>query len=54
LRSSSGVLKALQTLSAAGQNAMAPAVAVNQGGNAVATWRRFDGTNNRIQAAAGP
>jgi uncharacterized protein YheU (UPF0270 family) len=41
-----------QTLSAAGQSAFFPQVAVDQGGNAVFVWQRFDGTNYRIQARA--
>jgi hypothetical protein len=40
------------TLSAAGQNALDPQVAVDPNGNAVFTWRRFDGTKWRIQARA--
>jgi hypothetical protein len=48
------VLGPIQTLSGAGQDAFAPQVAVDSGGNAVAVWRRFDGTNFRVQAAAGP
>jgi hypothetical protein len=40
------------TLSAAGQNALDPQVAVDANGNAVFTWRRFDGANWRIQARA--
>jgi len=31
-----------------------PQVAVNNGGNAVAVWARFDGADDRIQAAAAP
>jgi PKD repeat protein len=41
-------------LSAPGQNAVVPQVAMNQGGNAVAVWRRSDGTNTRVQAAVRP
>jgi hypothetical protein len=53
-RSSGGVLGTVQTLSAPGQHARSPQVAVDPGGNAVAVWGRYDGTNWRIQAAAGP
>ena len=41
-----------QDLSAAGQNASFPEVAVDGQGNAIAVWRRFDGTNFIVQAAA--
>jgi uncharacterized protein YheU (UPF0270 family) len=53
-RSAAGVLKTVQTLSAGGQNASDAEIGVNQGGNGVAVWRRFDGTVGRIQAAVGP
>jgi hypothetical protein len=43
-RSAAGTLGAVQTLSASGQNADAPQVAVDQSGNAVFAWQRFDGT----------
>ena len=49
-RSAAGVLSPIQTLSAAGQDAFAPQVAVDGAGNAVFTWSRFDGSNARIQA----
>jgi hypothetical protein len=51
-RSAAGALGALQTLSAAGQNANSSQVAVDTQGDAVFTWRRFDGTNWRVQARA--
>ena len=51
-RSAAGVLSAVQNLSAAGQNAFDPQVAVDADGDAVFTWSRFDGTNDRIQARA--
>lgn len=41
-------------LSAAGQSASAPQVAVDAVGDAVVTWQRSDGANQRIQASAGP
>ena len=51
-RSAAGTLSAVQTLSAAGQDASSPQVAVDADGDAVFTWLRFDGTNDRIQARA--
>jgi hypothetical protein len=51
-RSAAGVLSPVQTLSDAGEDASMPQVAVDADGDAVLTWRRFDGTNNRIQARA--
>jgi hypothetical protein len=53
-RSAAGALGPSQFLSAAGQHAQDPHVGIAQSGNAVAVWRRFDGANWRIQAAAGP
>jgi hypothetical protein len=53
-RSAAGTLSPVQTLSKSGQNAALPQVAVDTTGDAVATWRRFDGTAQRIQASAGP
>ncbi len=38
------------TLSAGGQDAASPAVAVGAGGDGVAVWTRFDGNNSRVQA----
>ena len=54
-RSGDGTLGPVQTLSAAGQNAIDPQVAVDGAGNAIFTWERFDGTDPgsccvRIQA----
>jgi hypothetical protein len=46
-----GSFGAPQDLSAAGQNASFPEVAVDGQGNAIAVWRRFDGTNFIVQAA---
>ena len=40
-----------QDLSAAGQHAYDPQVAVDGRGNAIAVWQRFDGTNTIVQAA---
>jgi hypothetical protein len=50
--SAAGVLSPIQTLSGSGQDAFVPQVAVDPQGDAVFTWRRFDGTNWRIQARA--
>lgn len=43
-----------QDLSAAGQDAFLPRIAVDPAGNAVAVWRRSNGTNSIVQAAARP
>jgi hypothetical protein len=51
-RSAAGVLSPIQNLSAAGQNALEAQVAVDSDGDAVFTWRRFDGAHWRIQARA--
>jgi hypothetical protein len=47
--SSSGTLGPIQTLSAAGQDAFGPQVAVNGKGKAAFAWRRYDGHHMRIQ-----
>ncbi|MDQ3765420.1 MAG: hypothetical protein M3460_29395 [Actinomycetota bacterium] len=49
-----GFAQAPVDLSAAGQDAFAPRVAVDGQGNAVAVWDRFNGTNTIVQAAARP
>jgi hypothetical protein len=51
-RSAAGVLGPVQNLSAAGQNATSSQVGVDSDGDAVFTWRRFDGTKLRIQSRA--
>ena len=51
-RAAGGSFGAPQDLSAAGQGAFNPQVAVDGQGNAIAVWRRFDGTNTIVQAAA--
>ena len=48
-RSAAGVLTPVETLSAAGENAAEPQVAIDDGGDAVFAWHRFDGTNDRVQ-----
>ena len=53
-RTAAGVLSPVQTLSAPGQRAFEPQVAVDPAGDAVVTWRRYDGTNLRVQGAVGP
>src|SRR5215213_7532480 len=47
--STDGTLGSIQGLSADGQNAADPHVAVDAGGDAVLVWRRFDGANQRIE-----
>jgi hypothetical protein len=44
-RTAAGTLGAVQTLSAAGQGAEEPQVAVNSGGNAIFVWERSDGSD---------
>jgi hypothetical protein len=51
-RSAAGALGPVQDLSAAGQDASNPRVAVDDDGDAVFAWQRSDGTNLRIQARA--
>ncbi len=51
-RSAAGVLGAIENLSGPGENASVPQVAVDADGDAVFTWERSDGTNQRIQARA--
>ena len=48
--STAEVLGPLLTLSAAGQSALFPQLAVTPGGDAVLTWYRSDGANNRVEA----
>src|SRR4051794_4908208 len=50
--SPAGGLGALETLSASGRDLRDPHVAVDGAGTAVATWRRFDGSNWRVQVVA--
>jgi hypothetical protein len=49
--SSVGTLGLVSTLSDRGQDGTMPAVAVNDAGDAVITWQRFDGVDMRIEAA---
>ena len=51
-RSAAGALSAVQTLSAQGQNASVPQVAVDADGDAIFTWVRSDGANTRVQTRA--
>ena len=51
VRAAGGSFGAPQDLSAAGQKAGFPEVAVDGRGNAIAVWQRFDGTNFIVQAA---
>src|SRR5207247_5578574 len=43
-----------QTLSAPGQDASQPKVALDPAGGAAAVWQRYDGTNLRVEAAFHP
>jgi hypothetical protein len=52
LRGFGGGLTPVQNLSAAGENAYEPQVAVDDTGNAVFTWRRSDGATFRIESRA--
>ena len=52
MRSAAGALSAVQTLSASGQSAVTPQVAIDPDGDAVFTWWRSDGANLRVQARA--
>ena len=51
---SGGGWSAPQSLSAPGQDAEAPQVALDRYGNAIAVWRRFDGANWIVQTAFRP
>jgi hypothetical protein len=51
-RTAAGVLGSILTLSAPGQDATEPEVAVDATGDAVFVWERSDGTNTRVQARA--
>jgi hypothetical protein len=50
----SGVWQSPQDLSAVGQHAYSPEVAVDPPGNAVAVWQTNDGTHSIVQAAVRP
>jgi lactonase family protein with 7-bladed beta-propeller len=52
VRAADGTLSPVEDLSAAGQHALDPQVAVDPSGRAVFTWRRLEGTKWRIQARA--
>ncbi len=49
-RSAAGGFGGIQTVSAAGQDADSPQVAVGADGDALIVWRRFDGLHSRVQA----
>jgi hypothetical protein len=53
-RPAGGSFSAPVNISAAGQDAVAPQVAIDQTGDAVAVWERSDGTDVRVQAAFRP
>jgi hypothetical protein len=54
VRPAGGIWQAPVDLSVAGQNADSPQVAFDSQGNAVAVWRRFNGTNYIVQGAVRP
>jgi hypothetical protein len=54
VRPAGGAWGAAQDLSAAGQTALQPDIAADARGDAVAVWKRSDGTNFIVQAAALP
>jgi len=54
VRPAGGSFSAPIDLSAPGQAAQGAQVALDQAGDAVAVWLRFDGTNNVVQAAVRP
>jgi hypothetical protein len=49
-RSAAGTLGAVQTVSAAGEPAGEPQVAVSSGGDVTVVWTRSDGAHRRVQA----
>jgi hypothetical protein len=53
-RPAGGVWSMPQDLSALGQNATEEQVAVDPAGNAIAVWKRSNGTNDIVQAASRP
>ncbi len=53
-KSAGGFWQSPVDLSAAGQNAEAPRLAVDPAGDALALWRRYDGANYVIQSASRP
>jgi hypothetical protein len=53
-RPAGGNWQAPVDISAIGQNASGPQVAVDPGGDAVAVWELYDGTNHIVQAATSP
>lgn len=54
MRAAAGAWEMAKDLSAPGEDAGQARVALNESGNAVAVWRRADGTNYVVQAAARP
>jgi len=51
IRPAGGAFGPTVDLSAGGRNAVAPELAVGAAGDAIAIWRRYDGTHWRVQAA---
>jgi hypothetical protein len=52
VRGGAGKWSAPVSLSAAGENAVTPAVAIDPAGEALATWQRFDGAHQIIEVSA--
>jgi hypothetical protein len=52
--SNAGVFSNGITLSAAGETASIPRLGVDELGDAVVAWDRYDGTDSRIQVSTGP
>lgn len=49
-RSKTGTFSSIATLSAPGQDAQAPVVAIDDDGDAIVAWYRSDGSNSRVEA----
>jgi PKD repeat protein len=54
VRPAGGVFGPTQTLSDAGEDSQAPDVAIDAHGDALAVWLRYDGSDERVQAAYRP
>ncbi|MCA1677445.1 MAG: PKD domain-containing protein, partial [Actinobacteria bacterium] len=53
-RPANGPFSAPVDVSATGENAFSPQIALDAAGNAIVVWRRFTGTNSVVQAAVRP
>jgi hypothetical protein len=51
-RTAAGAWSGPTALSAAGENSVAPAVAIDPAGESVAIWKRFDGAHSIVQSAS--